>query len=78
MIKFIIFLAIFLSHLLLFSCGGGDSNSDQTPINTNVDQNKEVDNSSQNTVSASVVTAPTQIEVVNRFGMCDFGECRFE
>ena len=68
-------LFVSLIVLFLFSCGGGGSSSDQIPLNTNVDQNKEVNNSSQETVSVS----PVQTSIVeNRFGKCSFGECKFE
>tara|TARA_Y100000591_G_C21737505_1_gene647448 strand:+ start:522 stop:761 length:240 start_codon:yes stop_codon:yes gene_type:complete len=68
---------LFLSFiaLFLFSCGGGGSNSDQVPIKTNIDQNTEVNNSSQDTVSVTPAQTPI---VENRFGKCNFGECKFE
>ena len=68
------FLYLSLIILFLYSCGGGSS-SDQIPLNTNVDQNNEVNNSSQESVSVS----PVQTSIVeNRFGKCNFGECKFE
>ena len=71
---------LFLSFiaLFLFSCGGGGSNSDQTPLDSNANQNTEVNNSSQDTVSVALEPVTAQIEVVNRFGKCNFGECRFD
>ena len=61
------FLFLSLTILFLYSCGGGGNNSDQTPnpINTNIDQNTEVNNSTEDTVSPSPVKASI---VENRFG----------
>ena len=78
------FLFISIFALFLSSCGGGGSNSDQSPINANEDQNSGFnsssqdnspqDNSSQNTALA---TAAKTVIVENRFGECNFGECKF-
>lgn len=72
---------LFLSVIALFlsSCGGGGSNSDQSPINANEDQNSgfnssSQDNSSQNT---ALSTAAKTVIIENRFGECNFGECKF-
>ena len=74
MAKLVIFFLLFF-NLFLFSCGGGGSNSNQSSLNANKDQNAEVNNSSEDTITASQVQT---VIVENRFGECNFGECKFE